>query len=36
MHNPGFDIDEDCLEFGVRTMSIFLFEFLLRKASIAG
>lgn len=35
MHNPDFDIDEDCLEFGVRTMSIFLFDLLLRRASLA-
>ena len=35
MHNPDFDIDEDCLEFGVRTMSVFLFELLLKRASVA-
>ena len=28
MHNPDFDIDEDCLEFGVKTMSMFLFDIL--------
>lgn len=31
MHNPDFDIDEDCLEFGARTMSIFLFELMKKK-----
>jgi amidohydrolase len=31
MHNPDFDIDEDCLEFGVRTMSTFLYESLRRR-----
>ena len=31
MHNPDFDIDEDCLEFGVKTMSMFLFELMNRK-----
>ncbi len=30
MHNPDFDIDEDCLEFGVKTMSMFLLDFLNR------
>jgi metal-dependent amidase/aminoacylase/carboxypeptidase family protein len=36
MHNPDFDIDEDCLEFGVRTMSLFLFELLHKEGRIAG
>jgi metal-dependent amidase/aminoacylase/carboxypeptidase family protein len=31
MHNPDFDIDEECLEFGVRTMSLFLLELLKKK-----
>jgi metal-dependent amidase/aminoacylase/carboxypeptidase family protein len=31
MHRPDFDIDEDCLEFGVKTMSMFLYEILHRK-----
>ena len=31
MHNPNFDIDEDCLEFGVKTMSMFLFELMNKK-----
>lgn len=26
MHHPNFDIDEDCLPFGVKTMSMFLFH----------
>ncbi len=26
MHHPNFDIDEDCLLFGVRTMSMFLYH----------
>ncbi|MBN1647883.1 MAG: hypothetical protein JW874_07615, partial [Spirochaetales bacterium] len=26
LHNPDFDIDEDCLEFGVKTMAMYLFE----------
>lgn len=30
MHNPDFDIDEDCLELGVKTMSMFLLDFLNR------
>jgi hypothetical protein len=28
MHHPDFDIDEACLAFGVRTMSMFLFNVL--------
>ena len=28
MHNPNFDIDEDCLAFGVKTMSMFLYDML--------
>lgn len=35
MHNPDFDIDEDCLEFGVKTMSMFLFELLLKIEKIS-
>jgi metal-dependent amidase/aminoacylase/carboxypeptidase family protein len=31
MHNPDFDIDEDCLEFGVKTMSFFLFDVMNKK-----
>jgi metal-dependent amidase/aminoacylase/carboxypeptidase family protein len=34
MHNPDFDVDEDCLEFGVRTMSMFLSELLLEASII--
>jgi hypothetical protein len=34
MHDPDFDIDEDCLEFGVSTMSTFLFERLCEGAGI--
>jgi len=30
MHHPDFDIDEDCLEFGVRTMATFLMELMQR------
>jgi metal-dependent amidase/aminoacylase/carboxypeptidase family protein len=30
-HTPSFDIDEDCLAFGVKTMSSFLYEILKRK-----
>jgi amidohydrolase len=26
MHHPNFDIDEDCLTFGVKTMSVFLYH----------
>ncbi len=26
MHHPNFDVDEDCLTFGVKTMSMFLFH----------
>jgi metal-dependent amidase/aminoacylase/carboxypeptidase family protein len=31
MHQPNFDIDEDCLEFGVKTMSMFLCELMNKK-----
>jgi len=30
-HTPSFDMDEDCLVFGVKTMSSFLYEILKRK-----
>ena len=33
MHNPNFDIDENCLEFGVKTMSMFLLELLTKSNS---
>lgn len=32
-HTPTFDIDEDCLPFGVKTMASFLFEILSRRSS---
>lgn len=31
MHNPNFDIDEECLEFGVKTMSMFLLDVMNKK-----
>jgi metal-dependent amidase/aminoacylase/carboxypeptidase family protein len=33
-HTPTFDMDEDCLVFGVKTMSSFLFEILERRKSV--
>ena len=32
-HTPTFDIDEDCLPFGVKTMASFLFEILSRRSN---
>jgi len=32
-HTPGFDIEEDCLAFGVKTMASFLVEVLYSKSS---
>ena len=32
-HTPTFDIDEDCLVFGIKTMSSFLLEILRRKGN---
>lgn len=34
MHNPSFDIDEDCIEFGIKSMSLFLTNMLFRKSRI--
>ncbi len=33
MHHPNFDIDEDCLAFGVKTMSMFLFHIMQARCS---